>query len=85
MGKRGPTATRRATTTRRDPYSRWGNAGQPQLMAAVNDVAPLIADGETRANRNVRKHMRHSRILIADGETRANRNKCRQIGAMTAL
>ncbi len=34
----------------------------------------LIADGETRANRNQTVHLTFDGQLIADGETRANRN-----------
>ncbi len=37
-------------------------------------MPPLIADGETRANRNMTEGRLRRRELIADGETRANRN-----------
>ncbi len=35
----------------------------------------LIADGETRANRNFSDEGLKVVVLIADGETRANRNR----------
>ncbi len=74
MGKRGPTATPTRVARLAEPYSRWGNAGQPQLIhPEVTDIS-LIADGETRANRNRCTAWCRRPLLIADGETRANRN-----------
>ena len=55
-------------------YSRWGNAGQPQLIERQADGGGIIADGETRANRNHSGAGKDRQIIIADGETRANRN-----------
>ncbi len=76
MGKRGPTATPTRVARLAEPYSRWGNAGQPQLIhPEVTDIS-LIADGETRANRNFGRIGDGRASLIADGETRANRNRC---------
>ncbi len=78
MGKRGPTATPTRVARLAEPYSRWGNAGQPQLIhPEVTDIS-LIADGETRANRNFGRIGDGRASLIADGETRANRNSADQ-------
>ncbi len=74
MGKRGPTATCGRRGFRHFAYSRWGNAGQPQRHREALLQRGLIADGETRANRNHTNQGCDDVFLIADGETRANRN-----------
>ena len=37
-------------------------------------MSGIIADGETRANRNTMSRFSALAVIIADGETRANRN-----------
>ena len=74
MGKRGPTATSMARANCPADYSRWGNAGQPQHETALHVRQLIIADGETRANRNRKCAAPAWWPIIADGETRANRN-----------
>ncbi len=44
-------------------YSRWGNAGQPQLDGQLDAERVLIADGETRANRNYKDFLVDGTIL----------------------
>ena len=74
MGKRVPTATLQAEPNRRRDYSRWGNACQPQQVCGLHPPHIIIADGETRANRNPLVPLNVPFYIIAEGETRANRN-----------
>ena len=53
MGKRGPTATFPPVVLLKPNYSRWGNTGQPQRTDPDFKPFTIIADGETRANRNI--------------------------------
>ena len=85
MGKRGPTATSRISSSQPSNYSRWGNAGQPQPALRQRPPASIIADGETRANRNALRLLSEMSGIIADGETRANRNTMSRFSALAVI
>ena len=74
MGECGPTATQNPEGVKWVSYSRWGNAGQPQLPEAPITMLRIIADGGMRANRNTTGHVDEALKVIADGGMRANRN-----------